>query len=81
MDALNRRKVLIERKTWKKHPGGNLGKAEWEEVGEATFCDFAIDAEELQNGVANYPCAIVEWPDGRIEVFPLSGSCRVRFTS
>ena len=43
---------------------------EWKdvEIGEATFHGFGVDVEEFENGPGNYSAAIVEWPDGRVEM-------------
>jgi len=40
----------------------------WEEVGEAFFHGFGIDYEEFENGPGNFSTAIVEWPDGKVEM-------------
>jgi hypothetical protein len=40
----------------------------WEEVGEALFHGFGSDYEESSEGFGNFSTAIVEWPDGKIEM-------------
>lgn len=40
----------------------------WEEVGEAWFHGFGTDYEEFENGPGNFSTAIVEWPDGKVEM-------------
>jgi hypothetical protein len=39
--------------------------------GEGIFQGFGLDYEELRDGVGTYSAAIVEWPDGRMELVPL----------
>ena len=41
------------------------------EIGWAWFHDFRLAYEELQQGVASYSVAIVEWPNGQLEDIPL----------
>lgn len=36
--------------------------------GEAKFHQFGMDYEEFENGPGNYSTAIVEWPDGTVEM-------------
>lgn len=43
-------------------PGG------WKEVGEALFHGFGVDYEEFESGPGNFSTAIVEWPDGKVEM-------------
>jgi hypothetical protein len=41
----------------------------WQTVwkGEAKFCFFSTDYEELESGHGLFPAAVVEWPSGRLE--------------
>ena len=41
-----------------------------------SFHTFTTDYEELQDGVGQYPAAIVEFGDGTVKTFPLY---RIRF--
>ncbi len=43
------------------------GKLKPQEMGVATFHEFGQDHQEYEGGPGNYPVAIVEWPDGRVE--------------
>lgn len=45
------------------------GTNKWEmmERGEALFHSFSADYEELESGLAMFPVAIVEFPDGHVE--------------
>lgn len=38
---------------------------------EAVFHGFGLDFEELNDGVGNYTVAIVELPDGTVELVPV----------
>ena len=64
------RQVLVSKRAQKKVQGANPS---WfmEEIGEAVFHQFGTEYEELLNGVGQFTSGIVEWPDGRIEAFPL----------
>lgn len=48
---------------------GNTGRTVYvrKERCEALFHQFAIDYEESESGSVNFPCAIIELPDGKIE--------------
>lgn len=48
------------------------------EKGEAIFHGFGSEYEEFENGAGNYSVAIVEWPNGQIE---LVRADRVRFVT
>lgn len=74
------RRVLISKRVPSPLPGKPLNWV-WKDVGIATFCDFAIDHAEYPTGVGNYPCAVVEWPDGTVEVVPIGGSFSIKFLS
>ena len=39
----------------------------WEPSGTAVFHGFFSDYEEFAEGPGNYPAALIEWEDGRIE--------------
>lgn len=56
------------------------GTREWVTVekGEAIFHGFGSDYEEFETGAGNYSAAIVEWPNGQIE---LVRADRVRFVT
>lgn len=41
-----------------------------EPAGEALFHQFGMDYDEFESGPGNFSAAIVEWPDGRVEVVP-----------
>lgn len=41
------------------------------EVGEALFHGFGLDFEELRDGVGQFTVAIVEWPDGSVQLVPV----------
>ncbi len=46
------------------------GTREWKvvEKGEAVFHQFGMDYEEFENGPGNFSTAIVEWPDGMVDM-------------
>ncbi|MDO8463754.1 MAG: hypothetical protein Q7S46_00660 [Gallionella sp.] len=46
------------------------GTSKWVlvEKGEAIFHSFGVDYEEFETGAGNYSAAIVEWPDGRVDM-------------
>ena len=48
------------------------GGSTLEPVGQAQFHGFGCEFEELSDGVGNYTVAIVEWPDGSVETFPVN---------
>ena len=56
------------------------GTREWKmvEKGEALFHSFGTDYEEFESGPANYAVAIVEWPNGQIEIVRAD---RIRFVT
>jgi hypothetical protein len=37
-------------------------------LGEAWFHGWGVNYEEFENGPGNFTAAIVEWPDGKIEL-------------
>ena len=39
----------------------------WEPSGNAVFHGFFSDYEEFEAGPGNYPAALIEWGDGKIE--------------
>jgi len=55
----------------------NTGKWKLLEKGEALFHSFGVDYEEFDSGAGNYSVAIVEWPNGQVE---MARADRVRFT-
>lgn len=65
--AMNRRKVIVSKWT---HVLEDDKPSEWRdvEIGEAWFHGFGADYEEFENGPGNYSTAIIEWPDGRVEM-------------
>lgn len=65
------RKVMASKWVYGKDVGGPGVNVARQQVGLATFHAFGTDYEELPQGVGNFPCAIVEWPDGKIESFPI----------
>ena len=40
------------------------------ERGIARFHCFGVDYEEFETGPGNYSAAVVEWPDGTVELVP-----------
>ena len=54
------------------------GTSEWKmvEKGEALFHSFGADYEEFENGPGNFSAAIVEWPNGQVEMVRAD---RIRF--
>ncbi|MGL4317119.1 MAG: hypothetical protein ACRCTL_10985 [Pseudomonas sp.] len=62
------RKVMVCK--WVYEGRGTAGKVV--ERGEAVFHAISTDYEEISEcGVGLYPCAVVEWPSGELESFPL----------
>ena len=53
------RKVIVYKRNSQK---------EEEKIGEAIFHCFSMDFVESHDGFGNYPAAIIEWPDGRIQI-------------
>jgi len=49
----------------------NPSTNEYAAVGTALFHTFGCDYEEFDNGLGNYSVAIVEWPDGKLQSFPI----------
>jgi hypothetical protein len=39
---------------------------------EAVFHRFSMDYEEFDEGPGNYPVAIIEWPDGKVDTVRVS---------
>ena len=39
----------------------------WEPSGNAVFHGFFSDYEEFETGPGNYPAALIEWEDGKLE--------------
>jgi len=54
------------------------GKWQLVDKGEAVFHSFGLDYEEFSDGACGYSTAIVEWPDGKVEMVRAD---RVRFLS
>lgn len=54
------------------------GKWQLVDRGEAVFHSFGLDYEEFSDGACGYSAAIVEWPDGKVEMVRAD---RVRFLS
>ena len=48
-----------------------VGAGERTIKGEAVFHAFGLDFEESDAGPGNWSGAIVEWPDGTLEIVPL----------
>lgn len=44
------------------------GKWQMLEKGEAVFHGFGLDYEEFSDGACGYSTAIVEWPDGTVDM-------------
>ena len=46
------------------------GTTKWETVerGTAKFHQFGVDYEEFEAGTGNYTTAVIEWPDGKVEM-------------
>lgn len=46
------------------------GTTKWETVerGTAKFHQFGADYEEFEAGPGNYTTAVIEWPDGKVEM-------------
>ena len=46
------------------------GTTKWETVerGTARFHQFGVDYEESDAGFGNYTAAVIEWPDGKVEL-------------
>lgn len=61
------RKVMVSK--WVYEGRGTAGKMV--ERGVAVFHAIGTDYEELDGGIGLYPCAVVEWPSGELESFPL----------
>lgn len=51
----------------------NNGTFDLERVsdGEAVFCAWGVDFQEMENGIGNYSCAIIKRDDGKIENVPV----------
>ena len=52
------------------------GKWQLVDRGEAVFHSFGLDYEEFSDSACGYSAAIVEWPDGKVEMVRAD---RVRF--
>lgn len=48
-------------------PGSPTSSA-WEEAGEAVFHGFGADYEEFETGPGNFSAAIVEFPNGQVDL-------------
>ena len=51
-------------------------RSAWEDAGIALFHQFGANYEESSEGFGNYSTAIVEWPDGKVEMVMAD---RIRF--
>jgi len=60
------RKVMVSAMVWNTEAKRNLKQ----EKGEALFHQFGVDHEEFDGGPGNYTAAVVEWPDGQVELVP-----------
>jgi len=60
------RKVMVSHMVWSAEAKRNVKQ----EKGEALFHHFGVDHEEFDGGPGNYTAAIVEWPDGQVELVP-----------
>lgn len=51
----------------------NAGKQNWDKKNPrpAVFHQFGIDYDEYDGGPGNYTCAVIENPDGTIELVPV----------
>jgi hypothetical protein len=58
-----KRTVIILKREWDRETRKQLIIP----IGEATFICFSIDHEEYEDGIGNYPVALVEHDDGRVE--------------
>ena len=52
------------------------GKWQMVDKGEAVFHSFGLDYDEFSEGACGYSTAIVEWPDGKVDMVRAD---RVRF--
>lgn len=59
------RKVVVTRSVWSAETN-RYERVEQPEL--AAFHGFSLDHEEYEKGPGHHPVAIVEWPDGKVEV-------------
>lgn len=54
------------------------GRQIWvrEVIGQALFHQFGVDYEEFEAGPGNFTAAVIEWPEGQVE---LVRADRIRF--
>ena len=69
------RSVMVRERRFTRTAGGTQ-ISEWLDSGVATLHGFGVDYEELQGGPGTYSVAIIEWPNGQLEMVAIN---RIRF--